>query len=41
MIGGAGDVMSSILRSHFIRLMEGLEHSPFIPGRVCAYLSFQ
>lgn len=34
-IGGGGDVMSSILESHFIRLMEGLDRSPFVPVREC------
>lgn len=34
-IGGGGDVMSSILGSHFIRLMEGLDHSLFVPVRGC------
>lgn len=34
-IGGGGDVMSSILESHFIRLMEGLDRSPLAPVRVC------
>lgn len=33
MIGGGGDVMPSILGSHFIRLMEGMDHSPFVPVR--------
>lgn len=35
MIGGGGDVMSSILESHFIRLMEGLDRLPFVPVREC------
>lgn len=34
-IGGGSDVMSSILGSHFIRLMEGLDRSPFVPVLVC------
>lgn len=33
MIGGGGDVMPSILESHFIRLMEGMDHSQFVPVR--------
>lgn len=41
-IGGGGDVMSSISGSHFIRLMEGLDRSLFVPVRecVCVCLSF-
>ncbi len=34
-IGSGGDVMSSILGSHFIRLMEGLDRSPFVPVHEC------
>lgn len=34
-IGGRGDVMSSISGSHFIRLMEGLDRSLFVPVREC------
>lgn len=34
-IGGGGDVMSSIFASHFIRLMEGLDRSPFVPVCEC------
>lgn len=34
-IGGGGDVMSSILESHFIRLMEGLDRSLLAPVRGC------
>lgn len=40
-IGGGGDVMSSILGSYFIRLMEGLDHKCIcvcVLVRVCVYV---